>query len=119
MDLRNAAAPKNAPNWRRTDLDLQEGTQLISAGMSTGRGGYLKENQEEDSHKQNESQRDSLTFRVDTCSKHWLAALLIVQNIEAWKSNHRDRDQPRRMTCDRHRRRGGGKRQDVPRLREV
>jgi hypothetical protein len=28
-----------------------------------------------------------LTFRVDSCSKHLLAAPLIVQNVDAWKSN--------------------------------
>lgn len=30
---------------------------------------------------------ESHTFRVDTCSKHLLAAPLIVQNVDAWKSN--------------------------------
>lgn len=32
---------------------------------------------------------EQVTFRVDTCSKHLLAALLIVQNVEAWKSSER------------------------------
>lgn len=29
----------------------------------------------------------SHTFRVDSCSKHLLAAPLIVQNVDAWKSD--------------------------------
>ncbi|RMJ24787.1 hypothetical protein PHISP_04336 [Aspergillus sp. HF37] len=33
----------------------------------------------------------SHTFRVDARSKHLLAAPLTIQNVEAWKSSHRDR----------------------------
>jgi hypothetical protein len=33
----------------------------------------------------------SHTFRVDARSKHLLAAPLMIQNVEAWKSSHKDR----------------------------
>lgn len=39
---------------------------------------------------------EKVTFRVDTCSKHLLAALLIVQNVEAWKSSERKERNRRR-----------------------
>lgn len=52
----------------------QRGRELRESGFHEQRGFAI-------------NQRDSHTFRVDSCSKHLLAAPLIVQNVDAWKCN--------------------------------
>ena len=62
---------------RRGDVEVDQKEQLNSTTFASRQ-----------SETQGRGQNSiKLTFRVDSCSKHLLAAPLIVQNVDAWKSN--------------------------------
>lgn len=102
MDLRNAAAPKNAPNWRRTDLDLMAHTYQPGMRDWTGRVG--KEVQREDIEQRYQHSPSVSTPAAST----GLLLSLLSKILKHGNQTTETGSTSQKMTCDRHRRRRGG-----------